>query len=240
MIRGREDLAFAERIVIKAGTSVVSTPEGYPCLSRLSHIVEQVLALQMFTLMWFSHFCSLFDFHGDQASALVKRGKQVLIVTSGAVGVGRQIMRKQAALSTSMRHMVHGNGAVPVGHGRKGYDSACAAAGQVNYAPKLILWRYLANRDDHFLHHPQLGLMSLYETLFSQYDVATSQLLVTGFDFESPERRRNLQVKLQPCLPLSFYNAPEMRLCASPLLAAPFPLAVCDEHAFIARHCSAH
>lgn len=36
--------------------------------------------------------------------------------------------------------------------------------------------------------------MSLYETLFSQYDVATSQILVTNFDFEYPDRRRNLQV----------------------------------------------
>lgn len=43
-----------------------------------------------------------------QASMLVKKGKQVVIVTSGAVGVGRQIMRKHALLSTSVRHMVDG------------------------------------------------------------------------------------------------------------------------------------
>ena len=39
-LRGR--LKGAQRVVIKAGTSVVSTPEGYPSLVRLANIVEQV------------------------------------------------------------------------------------------------------------------------------------------------------------------------------------------------------
>jgi glutamate 5-kinase len=37
-------LKSARRVVIKAGTSVVSTPEGYPSLVRLANIVEQVRA----------------------------------------------------------------------------------------------------------------------------------------------------------------------------------------------------
>ena len=45
MIRGREDLAMAKRIVIKAGTSVVSTPDGFPSLSRMADIVEHVSLL---------------------------------------------------------------------------------------------------------------------------------------------------------------------------------------------------
>jgi delta-1-pyrroline-5-carboxylate synthetase len=49
------------------------------------------------------------------------------------------------------------------------YNSACAAAGQ-------------------------LGLMSLYSTMFQQYGVATSQLLLTSFDFSSPERCHNVRV----------------------------------------------
>jgi delta-1-pyrroline-5-carboxylate synthetase len=48
------------------------------------------------------------------------------------------------------------------------YNSACAAAGQ-------------------------LGLMSLYETMFNQFDVTVSQLLLTSFDFTSAERRSNIQ-----------------------------------------------
>ena len=58
MIQGRGDIISANRIVIKAGTSVVSTPDGYPSLSRIANIVEN-------------------------AARLAQEGKQILIVTSG-------------------------------------------------------------------------------------------------------------------------------------------------------------
>ena len=45
MIHSREDIPLANRIVIKAGTSVVSTPEGYPSLSRMAAIVEHAADL---------------------------------------------------------------------------------------------------------------------------------------------------------------------------------------------------
>lgn len=145
MIHNRQDLQHARRIVIKAGTSVVSTPEGYPSLLRMANIVEH-------------------------ASRLVREGKEVMIVTSGAVGVGRQRLRRQALLRQSMVELISQKDPVqPLGEAtKKSYNSACAAAGQ-------------------------LGLMSLYETMFNQFDVCTSQLLVTSFDFTSPERRRNVQ-----------------------------------------------
>jgi glutamate 5-kinase len=41
-ISGRQDLANAQRIVIKAGTSTVSTLEGYPSLTRIAGLVENV------------------------------------------------------------------------------------------------------------------------------------------------------------------------------------------------------
>lgn len=56
----------AKRIVVKAGTSIVSDPRGYPCLSRIGAVVEQCARLK-------------------------KMGKDVILVSSGAVGVGRQV-----------------------------------------------------------------------------------------------------------------------------------------------------
>jgi len=160
MIHNRDDILLAKRIVIKAGTSIVSTPQGYPSLSRMANIVEY-------------------------ASKLVRDGKEVLIVTSGAVGVGRQRLRKQALLRQSLHDVIsqrsplnqsNSNG-IPSNNDKASYSSACAAAGQ-------------------------LGLMSLYETMFSQYDITTSQVLLTAFDFTSPERRRNVQYVLSQLLAL--------------------------------------
>eukprot|EP00903_Cladosiphon_okamuranus_P013767 g12814.t1 len=148
----RAALMSATRIVVKAGTSIVSNPRGYPCLSRIGAVVEQCAWLK-------------------------KMGKEVILVSSGAVGVGRQMLRKQQLLHTSMGAVLDGHAEVPKGTGRRNYDSACAAAGQ-------------------------LGLMSLYETLFAQCDVATSQLLVTEFDFRTPERRRHLRYTTSTMLKL--------------------------------------
>jgi delta-1-pyrroline-5-carboxylate synthetase len=167
MIRGRQDLASARRVVIKAGTSVVSTPDGYPSLSRMADIVEH-------------------------AAHLVREGKEVLIVTSGAVGVGRQRLRRQALLRQSMSDLIsqkspalHNGGSssshnlseIPLDMDKVSYNSACAAAGQ-------------------------LGLMSLYETMFNQFDITTSQLLVTAFDFASVERRKNIKHVISQLLAL--------------------------------------
>ena len=41
---------MAKRIVIKAGTSVVSTPDGFPSLSRMADIVEHVSPLYFITI----------------------------------------------------------------------------------------------------------------------------------------------------------------------------------------------
>ena len=42
----------------------------------------------------------------EHAASLTRAGKEVLIVTSGAVGVGRQRLRKQALLRQSMSDLI--------------------------------------------------------------------------------------------------------------------------------------
>lgn len=58
----------AKRIVIKFGTNALSADDGDLCLSRLYSFLEDIAALH-------------------------RAGKEILVVTSGAVGVGRRILR---------------------------------------------------------------------------------------------------------------------------------------------------
>ena len=70
-----------------------------------------------------------------------------------------------------------GSSDIPTSKGLLTYNSACAAAGQ-------------------------LGLMALYESMFSQLNITVSQILVTSSDFASPERRRNIQYVISQLLAL--------------------------------------
>uniref|UniRef100_A0A3B3R6P8 Aldehyde dehydrogenase 18 family, member A1 n=1 Tax=Paramormyrops kingsleyae TaxID=1676925 RepID=A0A3B3R6P8_9TELE len=148
----RSELKHARRIVVKLGSAVVT--RGDECglaLGRLASIVEQVAVLQ-------------------------NQGREMLIVTSGAVAFGKQRLRHEILLSQSVRQALHsGHGklkdmSMPVLEAR-----ACAAAGQS-------------------------GLMALYEAMFTQYSTCTAQILVTNLDFHDEQKRQNLNSTLHELL----------------------------------------
>ncbi|XP_048026723.1 delta-1-pyrroline-5-carboxylate synthase isoform X2 [Megalobrama amblycephala] len=148
----RSDLRQAKRIVVKLGSAVVT--RGDECglaLGRLASIVEQVAVLQ-------------------------NQGREMMIVTSGAVAFGKQRLRHEILLSQSVRQALHSGQnqlkdmSLPVLEAR-----ACAAAGQS-------------------------GLMALYEAMFTQYSTCTAQILVTNLDFHDDQKRRNLNSTLHELL----------------------------------------
>ncbi|XP_074731714.1 delta-1-pyrroline-5-carboxylate synthase isoform X3 [Strix uralensis] len=148
----RSELKHAKRIVVKLGSAVVT--RGDECglaLGRLASIVEQVSMLQ-------------------------NQGREMMIVTSGAVAFGKQRLRHEILLSQSVRQALHSGQnqlkdmAIPVLEAR-----ACAAAGQS-------------------------GLMALYEAMFTQYSICAAQILVTNLDFHDEQKRRNLNGTLHELL----------------------------------------
>eukprot|EP01128_Nolandella_sp_AFSM9_P003604 TRINITY_DN1567_c0_g1_i1.p1 TRINITY_DN1567_c0_g1~~TRINITY_DN1567_c0_g1_i1.p1 ORF type:complete len:767 (-),score=176.41 TRINITY_DN1567_c0_g1_i1:174-2474(-) len=86
------------RVVIKIGTSIVTAEGGTFALSRLGSIAEQI-------------------------SALMKVGVEVILVSSGSVVKGTQVLSEQQTLSKTMRNVHHRD--MPPLQAR-----ACAAAGQ--------------------------------------------------------------------------------------------------------------
>jgi delta-1-pyrroline-5-carboxylate synthetase len=120
-----------------------------------------------------------------------KAGKEIIFVASGAVGMGRQILNRQTLLSSSLRSYAQGK-TISLGDHPQG---ACAAAGQVSLA---IVLQSSVNDDV----DSQAALMSLYDSLFTQYNLTCSQVLVLASDFYDDDRRTNIRSNIDTLLAL--------------------------------------
>ncbi|XP_068643820.1 delta-1-pyrroline-5-carboxylate synthase-like [Aristolochia californica] len=133
-----------KRVIIKVGTAVVTRADGRLALGRIGALCEQVKELN-------------------------SQGFEVILVTSGAVGAGRQRLRYRRLVNSSFADLQKPQLELD--------GKACAAVGQS-------------------------GLMALYDALFSQLDVTSSQLLVTDKDFHNPDFRKQLSETVQSLLAL--------------------------------------
>jgi len=166
-----------KRVCIKAGTAVVAHENGRPSLTRLGAIAEQIAELH-------------------------ERGIEVILVSTGSVGMGKRLLRNQQRMHMRLKDIQAGE--IPEGSSARSapgrnrsfielldtsgrphtmaekatfYDSACAAAGQFE-------------------------MMNLYSSLFNQCDVAASQILVTQSDFTDPKGLQNLKYSIERLLAL--------------------------------------
>ncbi|KAK4480978.1 hypothetical protein RD792_011842 [Penstemon davidsonii] len=130
----RSFMKNVKRVVFKVGTAVVTRDDGRLAVGRVGAIFEQLEALN-------------------------SRGYEIILVTSGAVGAGRQRLKYRKLINSSFADLQKPQIEID--------GKACAAVGQN-------------------------GLMALYDSLFSQLDVTSSQLLVTDNDFKNPDFRTQL------------------------------------------------
>ncbi|KAJ0582577.1 putative glutamate-5-semialdehyde dehydrogenase, Glutamate 5-kinase [Helianthus annuus] len=129
---------------MSVGTAVVTRDDGRLAVGRLGAIFEQLEKLN-------------------------SRGFDIILVTSGAVGAGRQRLKYRKMINSSFADLQKPQVELD--------GKACAAVGQN-------------------------GLMALYDTLFSQLDVTSSQLLVTDNDFKNADFRMQLSQTVDSLLDL--------------------------------------
>lgn len=140
----RKFVKNVKRVVFKVGTAVVTRADGRLAVGRVGAIFEQLEALN-------------------------SDGYEIILVTSGAVGAGRQRLKYRKLINSSFADLQKPQVELD--------GKACAAVGQN-------------------------GLMALYDSLFSQLDVTSSQLLVTDNDFKNQDFRTQLRETVNTLLAL--------------------------------------
>jgi len=154
-LKHRDQLHQARRVVVKLGSAVITRADGCGlALGRLASIVEQCAELQ-------------------------NEGRQMTIVTSGAVAFGKQKMEQELLMSLSMRETLSPKDPL------RGEEVKSLLASRASAAVG------------------QSGLMSLYEAMFAQYGVKVAQILITKSDFYIAETRNNLTSTINELLALN-------------------------------------
>lgn len=170
----RAALRLARRVVIKAGTSVVANEDGSPSLCRLGAIVEQIAELK-------------------------HAGVEVLFVSSGAVGMGRNLLRKQARLNMSFNDL------------HKSEQTEMPQADEVSsrLTPNVSIANLLevsermeSSAAKSYAAAGQFELMNLYQSLFAPKNVTASQLLLTQNDFKDEVHLKTLSYAVERLLGL--------------------------------------
>ena len=114
----------------------------------------------------------------EQVSSLQNEGREMLMVSSGSVAFGRQRLNTELRMSMSMRETLSSKEASTLQAKTSQALQAAAAVGQSS-------------------------LMSLYESMFSQFGVRTAQVLVTKPDFYNPLSRVSLRATFTELLGLN-------------------------------------
>mmetsp|Transcript_10125 Transcript_10125/g.13380 ORF Transcript_10125/g.13380 Transcript_10125/m.13380 type:complete len:796 (+) Transcript_10125:92-2479(+) len=180
----RSALRIARRVLIKAGTSVVANEDGSPSLTRLGAIVEQIAELNA-------------------------SGVEVIFVSSGAVGMGKNLLTKQARLNMSLNDLQRASSNVDLqshiqNHGTQEMENAARLSPASTITDLLEVNEHVqTSAAKSYAAAGQFELMSLYQSLFSPKNLTASQLLLTQADFQNENHIQSLKYAIDRLLSLN-------------------------------------
>jgi delta-1-pyrroline-5-carboxylate synthetase len=139
----------------------------------------------------------------EQISELVNDGIEVIFVSSGAVGMGKRLLKKQGRMQLSLRDLhTHDEDAMTSDEAEAIVDNSLLGQKfkgikpSQSFAELVDPSRHLKERKKHYDSAAaglgQFELMNLYSNLFGTCEVTASQILVTQADFMDDSRRNNL------------------------------------------------
>ena len=190
----RSALRRARRVLVKVGTSVLANEDGRPSLTRIGAIAEQI-------------------------AELTRDGVEVIFVSSGAVNMGKRVLRKQSRMAMSFNELQSddeqqfSNNGIPgcSGHSSiaRARRSSAGVVGSESFVSLLQLAELPHPGEERSKHYDsacasagQFEMMSLYCSLFDQCEVAASQILVTQNDFQHQSSVNNLKYAIDRLLSL--------------------------------------
>ncbi|SNR45650.1 glutamate 5-kinase [Halorubrum vacuolatum] len=154
----RERAAAAERVLVKAGTNSLTDEDSRLDRVKLDKLVADVMDLR-------------------------ERGKEVVLVSSGAVGAGIGRLDRMNGVKAGTREEVIGaDGAADSDSHRRDTDAEPIAQSQA----------LSTVGQSHLMRH--------YTQSFERFDQTVAQILLTGQDLDTPERFRNFQNTIETLL----------------------------------------
>jgi len=185
----RRAIRNARRILIKAGTSVVANDDGRPSLTRLGAICEQIAEIH-------------------------RQGIEVIMVSSGATGMGKRLMRKHGRMSMTLAAVasfgdnLHQLGAEGLDTHTQRARSLSSDESKRKFFDQVVS----SNERPHTFHDSkktydsacaaagQFEMMNLYNALFSQMEESAAQVLLTEGDFRDEEHLNHLHYSIERLL----------------------------------------
>lgn len=160
---------------------MVANDDGRPSLTRLSAIVEQIAELH-------------------------RSGMEVIMVSSGATGMGRRLLQKQGRMNMTMAEVASSNNLADLTGGINDVtlrsetslldDGALTNGGDNTLSAKNSKMTFQSA----CAAGGQFEMMSLYNSLFTQMDISAAQILLTEGDFRDESHLTSLMYSIERLL----------------------------------------